>query len=121
MSDQNNQKKTSADRLQDLLGFDAAKKGTLTSELFSEVVKEIQEERSKEAKVRAKEHLLKAMGLREQMDKAKKDFDSQYKKFEKELGKILNQIQSILSGKPCCDEEKEDCEEKECKDGVCSV
>jgi hypothetical protein len=91
MSDQ--QKKCASDRLQELLGFDAAKRGTLTSELFGEVVKEIQEERAKEAKSRAKEHLVKAMQLREQMEKARKDFENQYKKFEKELGSVLNQVQ----------------------------
>jgi len=105
MADQNT-KKCAGERLQELLGFDAAKKGTLTSELFGEVVKEIQEERQKEAKARAKEHLVKAMQLREQMEKARKDFEGQYKKFEKELGNILNQIQGILTGKPCESQEE---------------
>lgn len=107
MSEQ--QRSTSGMKLQELLGFDPIKKGTLTSELFSEVVKEIQEERLKEAKVRAKEHLVKAIGLREQMEKARRDFANQEKKFEKELGKVLNQIQGILSGKNP-DEEKEESE-----------
>ena len=108
MADQ--RKPTSSDKLQELLGFDAAKKGTLTSELFGEVVKEIQEERAKKAKEQAKEHLVKAMALREQMEKARKDFEGQAKKFDKELGKVLNQIQGILTGRNP-DEEKE---EKEC-------
>lgn len=108
MSDQ--PKASSGTKLQELLGFDPTKKGTLTADLFSEVVKEIADERHKEAKARAKEHLVKAIQLREQMAKARKDFDAQDKKFEKELGKALNQIQGILSGKNP-DEEKE---EKEC-------
>lgn len=103
-------KASSGTKLQELLGFDPAKKGTLTADLFSEVVKEIADERHKEAKARAKEHLVKAIQLREQMAKARKDFDAQDKKFEKELGKALNQIDGILSGKSP-DEEKE---EKEC-------
>lgn len=104
MSDQ---RKTSSDKLQEMLGFDAAKKGTLTNDLFGEVVKEIQQERHDEAKKRAKEHLVKAINLREQMEKARKDFEGQAKKFDKELGKVLNQIQGILTGK-CPDEEKEE-------------
>jgi DNA replication protein DnaD len=90
---------TNGERLQEMLGFDPVGKAGLTQDLFSEVVKEIQEERTKEAKAKAKEYLIKAMQLREQMEKAKRDFDTQYKKFEKELGKVLNQIQGILTGK----------------------
>ena len=100
-----------ADKLQSLLDFDAAKRPTLTQELFAEVVKEIQEERAKDAKVKAKEQLVKAMQLREQMAKAKKDFEGQHNKMEKELGKVLNQIQGILSGK--CPEENQECEKKD--------
>lgn len=100
--------KTNADRLQELLTFDAAKKQNLTQELMSEVVKEITEERVKEAKSRAKEQLVKAMQLREQMAKAKRDFDNQHQKMEKELGKIMNQIQGILTGR-CPEENKEEC------------
>jgi CRISPR/Cas system CSM-associated protein Csm2 small subunit len=101
--------KTNSDKLQELLTFDAAKKHNLTQELMSEVVKEITEERVKEAKTRAKEQLVKAMQLREQMAKAKRDFDNQYQKMEKELGKIMNQIQGILTGKnPDPEEAKEE-------------
>lgn len=107
MSDE---KKTNADKLNEILTFDPAKRTSLTQELFGEVVKEIKEERAKEAKVKAKEQLIKAMQLREQMVKAEKDFNNQKQKMEKELGKVMNQIQGILSGKcpeeNSCDEEK---------------
>jgi hypothetical protein len=96
-------KKTNSDKLQDMLDFDAAKRPTLTQELFGEVVKEIKEERAKDAKAKAKEQLVKAMQIREGMAKAAKDFNNQQQKMEKELGKVLNQIQGILSGK--CPEE----------------
>lgn len=96
-------KLTNADKLATLLEFDAAKHPTLTQELFGEVVKEIREERVKGAKIKAKEQLVKAMQLREQMSKAVKDFNGQQQKMERELGKILNQIQGILNGK-CPDE-----------------
>lgn len=102
--------KGSAERLQEMLGFDAARKGSLTKEVLSEALKEIQEERAKEGKVRAKEQLVKAMSIREQMDKAKKDFDKQYQKMDKELCKILNQIEGNLRGQPC-EEDKEECKE----------
>jgi hypothetical protein len=101
MSDQ----KTNADKLTDMLKFDAGKRQTLTQDVFADVVKEINEERVKVVKTQAKEQLVKAMGLREQMTKAKKEFESQHKKMEKELGKILNQIQGILSGKEETEEE----------------
>jgi hypothetical protein len=47
------------------------------------------------------------MQLREQMVKVKREFENQYNKMEKDLGKMLNQIQGILSGKPP-EEEKEE-------------
>lgn len=92
-------KPDNSSKLQDLLKFDAAKRHPLTNELFGEVVKEITEERVKASKVQAKEALTKAMDLRAQMHKAQKDFNNQQQKFEKELGKILSQVQSMLSGK----------------------
>lgn len=110
----NQQKQTNSDKLNSILEFDAAKRPTLTQELFGEVVKEIREERAKDAKAKAKEQLVKAMQIREGMAKAEKDFNNQKQKMEKELGKVLNQIQGILSGK-CPDENKEgENEEKEC-------
>ena len=99
--------KTNAEKLQELLNFDPAKRPTLTQELFAEVVKEITDERVKTAKIKAKEELVKASQLREQMVKVKKEFENQYNKMEKDLGKMLNQIQGILSGKPP-EEEKEE-------------
>lgn len=112
MSDQ--PKLSSGAKLQELLGFDPTKRGTLSANLFSEVVKEIADERHKEAKARAKEHLVKAIQLREQMAKARKDFDAQDKKFEKELGRVLSQIQGILSGNDSPSPDDEECEKKEC-------
>jgi hypothetical protein len=110
MGDDKN-KATNSEKLASLLEFDAAKRPTLTQELFGEVVKEIKEERAKDAKAKAKEQLVKAMQLREQMSKAEKDFNGQKQKMEKELGKVLNQIQGILSGK--CPEENQECCEKD--------
>lgn len=105
----------SVEKLSDLLTFDPAKRSTLTQELFGEVVAEIKEERAKEAKIKAKEQLIKAMQLREQMAKAEKEFNNQKQKMEKELGKVLGQIQGILSGK--CPEENNSEEKQECAAG----
>jgi hypothetical protein len=104
-------KQSNSDKLAAMLEFDAAKRPTLTGELFGEVVKEIKEERAKDAKAKAKEQLVKAMQIREGMAKAEKEFNGQKQKMEKELGKVLNQIQGILSGK--CPEEGKECEKEE--------
>lgn len=105
--------KGSAERLQEMLGFDAARKGSLTQEVLGEALKEIKEEKAKEGKVRAKEQLLKAMQIREQMDKAAKEFNKQQQKMDKELCKILNQIEGNLKGQPVCEEDEE--KDKECQ------
>lgn len=101
----------SAEKLEGLLGFDPTKRGTLTQELFKEVVQEISKERTDKAKAQAKEHLTKAIQLREGMVKAEKDFNKEKQKFEKELGKVMNQIQGILTGKE--PQEEVECEKKE--------
>jgi len=41
----------------------------------------------------------KAMSLRQQMHTAEKQFNQQRQKFEKELGKLLNQIQGTIEGR----------------------
>lgn len=111
------QQGSAGERLTTLLTFDPSKKHQITADLFAEVVKEIKEERGKEAKAKAKEHLVKAMALKEQMDKARRDFSAADKKFEKELGKMLNQIHGMLSGKS--PEEVE--EESKEKDPACTA
>lgn len=112
-----NKKKSHADDLAAMLGFDPSKSTSLTGDLFKEVVKEIQDEKLKEAKVKAKEHLLKAMTLRQQMVKVRKDFDKQWNQHEKELGNIMKQIHGIMSGKPAEEATEECAEKKECAEG----
>lgn len=68
---------SSADKLQGYLGFDPVKSSTISQDLFKEVVGEIQLERANEAKIKAKELLIKAMEIQRQMHKAKKDFENQ--------------------------------------------
>lgn len=113
MSNPNQQgnKGWNAEKLQKLLGFDPDKRNNITQDALSEAVKEINEERIKEVKVRAKELLVKAMQLREQKVKLDREYNQQSAKFDKELGKILKQIEGALSGKSA--EEIEDEMKKE--------
>lgn len=88
-----------ASRLTTLIGFDPTKATRLTTDLFASVVKEITDERTGVAKTKAKELLTKAIELRAQAAKARKDFDTQMKKFDKELGGVIGQIQQMLDGR----------------------
>jgi hypothetical protein len=99
-------------RLQKLLGFDPDKRGSITQDVLSETIKEINEARVAEAKVRAKEMLTKALSLREQKVKLDKEYKKNSEKFDKELGKILKTIENSLSGKEETEEENKE-EKKE--------
>lgn len=103
MSDQNQNAKPNDNvgKLNELLGFNPAKRhplGPKTGVLFQDTLKEIREEREKTAKAQAKDLLLKAMNIQEEWSKAEKQFNNQKAKFDKELGKLLNQINSMLNG-----------------------
>lgn len=86
------------EKLAELLGFDPTKKQSLPGDVLKDLLGEIQDERIKEVKTKAKEHLIKAITLREQMEKARRDFDGQYRKFSKELGGILSQLDGLVKG-----------------------
>lgn len=88
----NKDKPTAVDKLHAMLGYDPSKHGSADKDMLAEVLKEIQSERSTAIKAKAKEQLQKAIDLRGQMEKLKREFNTQYSKFEKELGKILSQI-----------------------------
>ena len=103
------------ERLVSVLGFDPAKGGGADNAIIQEALKEIQDEEAKAKKAKAKEQLLKAAELRKKMVEAERQFESQRKKFDKELGKVLNQIEAMASGKCTCDC---DCKESgECAEG----
>lgn len=82
------------------LGFDPARQATGDAGLLADVVKEIQQEREKEVKTKVKELLVLAMQVRKQMDDARKKFEREWAKMEKELGKILGDLERLASGKP---------------------
>ena len=86
--------------LSELLGPAAAQAGVLQSAI-AEVAKEDAEAR----KAKAKELIRKAIGFSKQMDRAKRDFNAQVAKFDKELGKVLRQINAMADGKEPTEEE----------------
>lgn len=103
--------KTNLDKLNDVLGFDPTKRFTLTGgkagELFQSTLKEITSEREEKAKADAKQVLISAISLAEEWKKAEKNFYQQKAKFDKELGKLMNQLNGMLNGNAPVEEEKE--------------
>jgi hypothetical protein len=94
-------KPSAADKLTELLGFDPVKRPTLGpkgGKLFAEALAEITKERDEKAKAQAAELFRKAIALSEERNKSKKAFQQADQKFEKELGKVLNQIQGLVNG-----------------------
>lgn len=101
-------------RLSKLAGFDVAKKPKVTDDIMKEVMGEIQEQREEKAKEKARGLITKALELHEEMVKAESEFKRQKAKFEKELGKVLNQLENDLrqaSGQAPVEEEPEEATE----------
>lgn len=86
-------------RLEALAGFDAAKGISLSEDLFKEVLQEATAERREDAKKRAHKLLKQALEIREAMVKAERAFKGQQQKFNSELGKLLNGLESQLNSK----------------------
>lgn len=93
------------DTLTALLGFDPSKKARLSSDLFNDVKKDFETKRIEAAKEKARTAITAAMLLQEQMAKSEKEFKQAQEKFEKELGKLVNEIKSQLDGTPASAEE----------------
>lgn len=91
-------KSSSAKNLVELLGYEPEKAHKITKELFGEVIEEIKKDRIDVAKNKVKDLLVKAINLRKQADKAKKDFTAQMIKCDEELGKVMCSIDLLLSG-----------------------
>lgn len=47
------------------------------------------------------------MELRQQMSKLQKDFQKQYAKFDKDLGKLIRQMDAGINGRPAPEEPEE--------------
>lgn len=94
-------KPSAAEKLTELLGFDPNKRPSLGQKggkLFTEALADIVKERDEKAKAAATELFRKAIQLSDERNKARKAFQQADQKFEKELGKVLNQIQSLVNG-----------------------
>lgn len=89
---------SSVDRLSKALGYDPAKQSGNGSEVFQNALKKIQKKRDEELEAKAEELLQKAIDLRMKMDEADRQFNSQKKKFDKELGKLLSRIEAFSRG-----------------------
>lgn len=83
---------SNTEKLLGQLGFDPAKKPTLTDDILKEALKELEDTRKKETLEKARELIRKAVELRQQAFRAEQDFNKQKKKFDDELGKLLNQL-----------------------------
>lgn len=94
-------------RLTDLLKFDPAKK-TVGTNVFADALAEVHKKRDEANKTRAIELLEKAIDLRTKFAEVTKQFQGQEKKFNKELGKLLNSIEAMAKGNPPPSEEKEE-------------
>lgn len=68
-------------------------------DILSEALDEISKERADKRKEAAKELIRKALDLKEQKDKNKKEFEGKDKKWEKELGKVMSRLERMAQGK----------------------
>ncbi len=92
------------DTLTSLLGFDPSKKPKLSADLFNDVKKDFETKRLDAAKEKARTAIAAALVLQEQMQKSEKEFKQAQEKFEKELGKLVNEIKNQLDGTPTTEE-----------------
>lgn len=77
-------------------------------DILKEALDEVSQERAEKRKESAKELIRKALDLKSQMDKAKSAFEGQTKKWDKELGKVMNRLQNMASGRPLNDGEEDE-------------
>jgi hypothetical protein len=81
-------------------------------DVLKEALKEVAKEQGEERKKKAKEQIVKALDLKRQMDDAERQFNSQKKKWDKELGKTLARLNNMAQNRPV-DEGLSDKEEKD--------
>jgi hypothetical protein len=109
--------RSNAERLTDLLTFDPGRGVPLTGKAFAKVVREIKREKLATAQQQAKDLLVRAMDLQKQKTDAKRVFERQEKKFDKELGKVLKQIDNLLKGRPINHGQKQENNQEKDEDG----
>lgn len=105
-------KKSPSERLEKMLGFDPSKQSA-GSDVLTKAVEAITKERAEEALGKATDLLKQAIDLRKKRDQAERDFTAATKKFDKELGKLLNRIEALASGTSVKDDDSEGADEGE--------
>lgn len=95
----------SPERFDRVMGFDPAKKQSLTKDLFDDLLKEAKEERLEKAKEAARGKLRKLMELREQAVEVEKKFNKERNKLDGQIHKLFNEIEGSLNGRPASDDE----------------
>ena len=81
-------------RLQKILGFDPTKNGSGKG-VLTEALSVIQNERAEQNKKKAEELIRKAISSAEKMAEAKKKFEGEMNKSEKELSKLVSAIEAL--------------------------
>jgi hypothetical protein len=107
---------TTAQRLEAIFAKDGGefpKKGKFGGVMLAEVLGDIRKERTEQAKVQAKDLILKALSLQDQGAKLDAEYEKTRKSRDKELGKLLNQIENMLNGRPIGDGSNSDEEKPE--------
>lgn len=69
-------------------------------DVLKEALKEVAKDDPETRKGKAKEMIRKALELKRQMDEAERQFTSQKKKWDKELGKTLQRLANMTQNKP---------------------
>lgn len=99
-------KRTNADRLEDILGQDPGKGNRITKEVFASALEKVQRKRSDLAEEQAMQYLEEAITLREEQSKLERQFNGQMKALDKKLGKAINKIQAFANGQSIPDDEE---------------
>jgi hypothetical protein len=105
MADNPNQ--SPAQKLINILSFDPTKEPRPSGDVLKNVLAKLKEEQSKKAEAAAEVQLRKAIELQTSFTKVSRDFENAKKKFEKELGGIIRQIEAALAGKEVPPEQEE--------------
>lgn len=85
-------------KLKTQLGFDPTRPAKLSQVLMAEVIADLRKGKIEEAKKKATELLTKAIDLSEKKAQADRAYRKAGQAFDKELGKVIQQINSVLEG-----------------------
>jgi hypothetical protein len=83
------------DQVEEVLGFKPTQRPQTTSDVLAEAKHQILEERRLKAEEKAKGTMRNVIELCESAREAKKNFDKQMEKFNKELGPLLKSLKPV--------------------------